>query len=246
MTSALMTRDQMREHVETGIANDALDRLISIAETDVLNHAGPLGNATLYSVLFRAEFLSGASQAEPVSDAVITIGDTGVVLVSLTWDGSHLMIGSETYDSMSAAEVFGTAGAAGRHSLYVTNEAATAELPSSLFDADSVSPDAAWDVPATRRYKHLRDTLTAAVADGERFTLAVALANAALPLASKVERNRTVRRDVLIDLVKLAAQNGIGLIEEEVGSYQATYREYDRERGNILARLILSTGDVIV
>lgn len=41
MPSTLITTDQVREHVETGISDDALDRLITAADEDIVGVAGP-------------------------------------------------------------------------------------------------------------------------------------------------------------------------------------------------------------
>lgn len=42
MTATLMTVDEMREHVETALSDDALQRLMDAAEDDINDHAGRL------------------------------------------------------------------------------------------------------------------------------------------------------------------------------------------------------------
>lgn len=42
MTATLMTVDEMREHVETALSDDALQRLMDAAEDDINDHAGLL------------------------------------------------------------------------------------------------------------------------------------------------------------------------------------------------------------
>ena len=296
MASALISGDDIREHVEADLSDSALERLVDAADGDILRTHGPhdgeravtLRSTTPSQYLWLPRpaaslgfVLSGQVAPRLLAHLPVDMDVSSLGLGQL-WSGTGAsssadldLIPGESLDAVSVVvhHDTGTFGLTlqfaltGSHaisleeffessteSLYIgRSDGSVIALPSSAFDEIRNNDSAVWNLTeAQGSFFEMFDA-------GDMFWIAMASADAYASDGYELAYNgraivrggywpRTVtvayapvaendrRTQALIDLVQLELQYR-GLQSERTGSYQATFRDHEKERKRILARL---------
>ena len=243
MASALMTKSEVREHIESDMSDAVLVRLIDAADAAIRHQVGNHLNLTYTGVIVDAK-LTAHGNGQDLWNSGIYAGDLTVVeglsIGRIIWSkvARQLTIGRSLASfSISMASVFEEEdGGAANKSLYFVNRLDFGEVPHADNSEQGAAQTSVWTLPNRDDYVHTVKVLDSIEA-GDKFEFIIADAGTVRPLDEDI--NLAERRHALIDLVQIAARY-TGLQSGTVGTYSYTNTDYHAQRTAILTRLQLA------
>ena len=243
MASALMSVDDVKQHIESDLDGAALERLIDAADADIRHQVGNHLNLTYTGVIVDAK-LTAHGNGQNLWNSGIYAGDIRIVeglsIGRIFWSNGARKLTirrSLASFSISMASVFEEEdGGAANKSLYFVNRLDFVEVPHADNSEEGAAQTSVWTLPSTDDHVHTVEVLNG-IETGDEFEFIIADAGTVRPLDGDI--NIAERRHALIDLIQIATRY-TGLGSEMVGSYSYTNADYHRERSAILTRLQLA------